>query len=233
MKPVRYTMYFFLGIGIIMLVIGVRLWLGTSQFIAHAHGAIGTVIELREKRDSDGDTMYAPVVRFAADGREVTFVSNTSSRPAAYHVGEAVEVLYAPGNPDDARVRGFASLWLGPLVLGGLGTAFTGAGVAFIFFRRAGARQKNYLLAYGTAIDTEFQAIERNTSLEVNGRNPWRIVSQWRNPASGNVRVFNSENLWFDPTQYVSTRRISVLLDPKDERRYHMDVSFLPKLEES
>ncbi len=76
-------------------------------------------------------------------------------------------------------------------------------------------------------------AVERDLSVEMNGSNPWRIVSQWQNPASGNVRVFHSEHLWFDPGEYVKAGKITVLLDPRDERRYHMDVSFLPKLEES
>jgi hypothetical protein len=64
----------------------------------------------------------------------------------------------------------------------------------------------------------------------LNGRSPWRIVAQWQNPESGQLHVFNSENLWFDPTRYVTTKQLKVLLDPKDATRYHIDVSFLPQL---
>lgn len=51
-----------------------------------------------------------------------------------------------------------------------------------------------------------------------------------KNPESGHLHVFNSENLWFDPTQHVTTKQLRVLLDPNDATRYHIDVSFLPQL---
>ncbi len=225
---------FFLGFGVLLLVGAVMFTVGTSRFLARAQSAPGTVVDLQAKRDSDGDTMYKPVVTFTPSGHDaVTFTSTAASRPAAYSVGDAVEVLYLPADPQQARIRGFISLWLASVVLGGMGVVFTGIGAAFIVQRRSAENRKNFLMAYGTAIETRFQAVERNTSLEVNGRNPWRIVSQWQNPASGNLRVFNSENLWFDPTQYVKPGKITVLLDPADGRRYHMDVSFLPKLEDA
>jgi hypothetical protein len=50
-------------------------------------------------------------------------------------------------------------------------------------------------------------------------------------PTSNKVRVFHSENLYFDPTQYVNRKQVTVLLDPENPKRYHMDVSFLPQLE--
>ena len=50
---------------------------------------------------------------------------------------------------------------------------------------------------------------------------------------SNKLRVFHSENLWFDPTRFATAKTVTVLLDPKDPKRYHMDVSFLPELDES
>jgi len=88
-------------------------------------------------------------------------------------------------------------------------------------------------MAYGNAIQTDFQGVERNTSLKINGKNPWRITSQWLDPASNKLRVFHSENLWFDPTRFTTAKTVTVLLDPKNPKRYHMDVSFLPELDES
>ena len=37
-------------------------------------------------------------------------------------------------------------------------------------------------MAYGNAIETEVQGVDRNTSVEINGQNPWRISSQWLGP---------------------------------------------------
>ncbi|HET9472466.1 MAG TPA: DUF3592 domain-containing protein [Steroidobacteraceae bacterium] len=235
MKKLRVLIHIFLGIGGLMLLGALLLWNNTRRFIANADTAQGQVIELIEVRDQDdGSISYKPVVTYeAANGRSITFTASFSSKPAPYDVGESVEVLYAPHDPHDARIKGFSSLWLGPTILGGLGMVFAGVGGGMLLARRGGKRKKRYLMAYGNAIQTELQGVDRNTSLEVNGKNPWRITSQWLDPASNKLRVFHSENLWFDPTQFVKAKTLTVLLDPKDPKRYHMDVSFLPELDES
>lgn len=220
------------GIGAAMLVGAVLLWNNTRAFLAHAISAPGTVIQLRQVVDIDGgSTRYQPVVKFTArDGAVITFAASFSSDPPAYSVGEAVEVEYAPDNAQEARIRSFASLWLGASILAALGIAFTAIGLGIFAGTRRAARLKAYLLAYGNAIQTELQGVERPSRRKNNGKRPWRIVSQWLDPATNKLRVFNSENLWFDPTSYVKGREITVLLDPQDPRRYYMDVSFLPEL---
>jgi hypothetical protein len=231
MKKFRGFIYVFLGIGILMLILALVLWSKTRGFIARAASTQGTVTELVEVRDDDdGSLTFKPVVKFvAASGEEISFTSSYSSRPAPYDVGETVEVIYLPG---DARIKGFGSLWFGPLILGVLGTVFAAIGSSILFIGRADARKAKYLMAYGDAIQTDLQGVTHNTSLTVNGRHPWRITSQWLDPVSNKVRVFNSANLWFDPTRFVTARQVTVLLDPKDPKRYHMDVSFLPEREE-
>lgn len=218
----------FLAIGIGMLAVALALWAHTHTFIANAERAPGTVIEMREVRDDDGSSTYKPVVEFSAQGNRRTFESSFSSRPPAYSVGEMVEVLYHAKDPADARINGFGSLWLGPIIVGSLGALFAAIAGGIVLAGRMSERRKQWLSAYGTAIQTEFQGVERNTSLTVNGRHPWRITSQWQDPSDSKLHIFSSENLWFDPTRFVTGKQITVLLDPKDSSRYHMDVSFLP-----
>jgi hypothetical protein len=233
MKTLRLISWLFPLIGGLLLVGALLLWNNTRQFVASAYTAQGKVVELIEKRDSDGVT-YSPVVRFTApDGREVTYTESFSGNPAPYDPGDGVEVLYSREQPGKARIKGFMSLWLGPVILGGMGAVFTAIGGGILVAQRTGKRRKDYLMAYGTAIQTDFQGVERNTSLEVNGRNPWRITSQYLDPVTRKLRVFHSENLWFDPEKYVTSKQLTVLLDPKNPKRYHMDVSFLPELDGS
>ena len=219
-------------IGTGLLVGAVALGLNTRSFIATAKHAEGTVTELLEKRDKDdGSITYTPVVGFTADnGAAISFTSSFSSRPAAYDVGEKVEVLYAPEDPNDARIRGFSSLWLGPTIMGGIGLVFAGIGFGILIASRLKQKKRDWLRVHGTEIQADFMSVDRNTSLKVNGRSPWRIVAQWQNPETGQLHLFNSENVWFDPTTYVTTKQIKVLLDPKDAKRYHVDLSFLPQL---
>jgi len=72
---------------------------------------------------------------------------------------------------------------------------------------------------------------DRNTGVEINGQNPWRISSQWLDPKTNMVRIFHSENLWFDPSGFMKRKKVTVLLDPNNPKRYHMDISFLPDVE--
>lgn len=216
-----------------MLLFSMLLWNKTRHFLARAQQAPGTVVELREVRDSEGSSTWKPVVRFeTASGRGVSFADSVSSKPAAYDVGEAVTVLYLPEEPEEAHIKGFSSLWLGTAILGGLGLAFSGVGGGIIYATRAGEKKKHFLMAYGNAIETDLQGVDRNTSVEINGQNPWRISSQWLDPHSNTMRIFHSENLWFDPSSFVKRKKVTVLLDPNNPKRYHVDVSFLPQVEQ-
>ena len=234
MKRFRWFVIIFLGVGALMLLGSVLFWNKTRHFLARAHQAPGTVVELREVRDSEGSSTWKPVVAFVAgNGRRVRFADSVSSKPAAYDVGDTVTVLYLPDEPEEAHIRGFSSLWLGVAVLGGLGLAFCGIGGGILLGVRAGEKKKHYLMAYGNAIETEVQGVDRNTDVEINGRNPWRISSQWLDPGSNTVRIFHSENLWFDPSKFMKRKKVTVLLDPNNPKRYHMDISFLPEAERS
>jgi hypothetical protein len=234
MMKFRKFAFIAVGVGALLLFIALVLWNKTRSFIAHAATTQGTVTELIEVRDKDGgSSTFKPVVKFTGPaGEQVSFESSYSSRPPAYDVGETVDVLYTPRDLHDARIKGLGSLWAGVLILFGLGTVFSAIGASILYAGRAGLKKKNYLMAYGNAVQTDVQGVDRNTSIAVNGKNPWRITSQWVDPRSNKIRVFHSEDLWFDPVKFVTSKEVTVLLDPKDPKRYYMDVSFLPEMDE-
>lgn len=122
----------FLLVGLGMLGGAVYSLVTTWQFIGGAVAADGAVIALEERWDSDdGDYTYYPRVAFETeDHRQVEFTSDTGSRPASFDVGERVRVLFDPARPEAARIESFLQLWLLPLILGGLGTVFSGFGLA-------------------------------------------------------------------------------------------------------
>jgi hypothetical protein len=55
------------------------------------------------------------------------------------------------------------------------------------------------------------------------------VTVQWLDPTSSQVRVFESHNLWFDPTAYIKDKKIRVFLDMHNPKKYYVDLSFLPK----
>ena len=122
----------FLLVGLGMLGGAVYSFVTTWRFIGGAIAAEGVVIALEERWSSaDGDYTYFPQVAFETeDRRRFEFTGDTGSQPAAFDVGETVRVLFDPARPETARIDSFFQLWLLPLILGGLGTVFSGFGLA-------------------------------------------------------------------------------------------------------
>ena len=227
-RTISRIAYLFLAVGLAMLA-GAAYWASrVDQFVRTASRAPGTVIELKHP---GGSSSYYPVVRYrTAAGEEITFRSSVGSHPPSYAVGETVEVLYRESDPNEARIRSFFALWGAPAIVASIGAVFALVGGGILYGQHRAAALAQYLRRHGEPVQTEFQNVELNTRVRVNGRHPWRIVTQWKNPARGERHLFESENIWFDPTRHIGTRPITVYLDRRNPKRYYMDVSFLPKL---
>lgn len=230
MKALSIIKYVFATIGLGLLIGAIYLYLDKQSFLKTANVAPGLVVELRASR-SDNSTTYSPVVSFTAkDGRQIEFTSSVSSNPPSYSEGESVEVVYDPANPYEANINGFSSLYLGPLILGILGTVFFLVGFSIILSGYLKQKKAHYLLQNGKRISTNFNGVQINYNLAVNGRNPFQIWSQWMDSRTNELYIFESDNIWFDPTDFIKTDEISVMIDPLNPKEYFMDISFLPKV---
>lgn len=230
MKTLAIVKYVFALIGIGMLVGAFFLYESTSTFLDGATRADGTVVDLVRSRSSDSTT-YKPVVHFTTQtGEMVEFISSTGSNPPSYSKGEKVEVLYLPAKPQNAKINSFFSLWGGAVIVGGLGSVFFLIGAGIILVTILKGRRDEYLKRHGMRIDTEFLSVDINKALTVNGRHPFRILTQWQNPSTSEVHIFESNNLWFDPSSYIKDKRITVFIERNNPRKYYVDLSFLPKL---
>lgn len=80
-----------------------------------------------------GTIVYEPVIRFQdQSAMDVEFVA-PGSNPASYDVGDSVDVVYQPGDPQNARINSFWSLWIGSIVSGIFGGMFFCASVLLIY----------------------------------------------------------------------------------------------------
>jgi hypothetical protein len=75
-------------------------------------------------------TNYAPVFRFNVPGTHfATVVSQASSNPPAFKVGEWVNVCYPAGHPEAAVIDSFEQLWLMDCAFGSFGALFFAIGL--------------------------------------------------------------------------------------------------------
>lgn len=225
------TKYLFAAVGLGMLLGAFVAHHRTAVFVSHASRAQGTVTALVPQRSGDSNSVsYRPIVRFEHEGREVQFSDSLASSPPAYYVGQTVGVLYLAHSPADARIDSFSSLWFVPALLTGMGLIFFGIGGGLILVPALTQRVDERLVHEGRPLEADFQGVSVNSGIAINGRCPYRVNAQWVDPATSRTRVFQSHNVWFDPTAYVKDRKLKVFVDPNDPDKYYVDLSFLPKL---
>lgn len=230
MRVYGFLKYLFSVVGGALLV-GAFLWYqNTVTFLDEALEVPGVVTDLVYSRSSDSRSYY-PVVEFNdANGQLIEFQSSSGSNPASYSVGEQVSVLYTAGEPESARINGFFSLWGGALILGILGGVFFLVGALMVLVPMVSKARGAKLRENGQLIVARVQSVEQNTGLVMNGQSPFRIVTQWQDPATAAIHVFRSDNLWFDPTDHIPGETINVYIRPDNPKRYWVDTSFLPKM---
>lgn len=129
----RVLLFIFGAISVLMLVIAVLTGMSTSRKLAREQSVLGQVTAMTERRNSEGNSYYYPVVAFdVPDGGRYSVQLSEGSWPPQHRAGDLVTVLYDSQNPLDARIQsggGTAALWTWTLVSGVLGVAFLGAAV--------------------------------------------------------------------------------------------------------
>ena len=113
-----------------------------------------------------------------------------------------------------------------------VGGVFSLVAIAIFAITYLGQSKERRLRQTGQLVQADFQQVELNTALRVNGRHPFRIVAQRHDRATNALRIYRSANLWFDPSPFVQGRSIAVYVDLHDSTQYHVDLSFLPKVRE-
>ena len=138
-NPPKLVGTIFMSIGVIMLVVTIWIYNRQQQFYNRAIPVQGTVISYTQY-ESDGDdggstTMYTPMFEYSYNGQTYTQPGEVSSSSRSYDIGEPVEIMVDPDNPSDMMVDSFMERWFVVLLLGFLGTLFTGIG--YVAFRVA------------------------------------------------------------------------------------------------
>lgn len=230
MKTISIIKFAFVTIGLIFIALALYLYQDKQVFLKKAEITQGIVIQLLSSRSENSITYHPVIVFVTKTGNKISFASSVSSNPPSYNEGESVEVIYDSDNPNKAEINSFTSLYLGIIILGSLGTIFFLGGFMIILFGYLKQKKSQHLLHNGKRISTKFENIQLNYGFAVNGRNPFQIHSRWLDPSSNELYIFKSDNIWFDPTDFVKTEEIIVMIDSNNPKNYFMNVSFLPKL---
>jgi hypothetical protein len=216
--------YCALALGMSFVLVTLVSGIGQARFLARARGTNAHVVGFL--RGQDGT--YSPQLEYVTpSGQTARITLNIASDPPAYYVGELVPVLFDPNDPAHAISNTFSGRWLFEVIFGSVGMVACIASVIPFGVRSLRRRRMRRLLEIGRPIVTTYHSIELNMATDVNGRHPFIVVTQWRNPVSHELMRFRSPSLWDDPTEKAVGRLITVVVDPNNFHRYVMDLSFL------
>ena len=109
--------------------------LGSTAWMTHRHTwlaglspAQGTVTQILEKTDDEGDTLYKPRITFKdASGEQYQVSKLWWSSVPSYEEGDIVGVLYPPTQPEQAMLDDWPEKWFFPV------TALVISAIALIF----------------------------------------------------------------------------------------------------
>ena len=193
-----------------------------------AESADARVVELLREKSDQGGSVYRPELQYVTPARQTARVTfSTASDPPGYYVGEVVPILFDPKEPASAIPNTFWGRWLFTIIFGSVGVLVCIGGATPFALRIRGRRKVQRLLKTGRPIATAYYGVEQNSVVEVNGRHPFYVITQWRNPVSRELVQFRSPALWEDPTAKACDRMITVVVDPDNLHHYVMDLSFL------
>jgi hypothetical protein len=217
-----------LGFGLLFSLAGGWIGIDESRFEARSQRAEAVVLRLLEEPGEGGSYVYRPELQFLApDSRPVRFLAASAANPPSYRAGERVAVLYDATDPRRAVIDSFMDRWFMTSLFAGFGATWLLMALGILALRGWRRVQLRHLLDKGKPIVTAFHAVEENTRLALQGRHPYVVVTEWRNPVSRELVHFRSHQVWEDPTDKARNRMITVLVDPDNFRRYVMDLSFL------
>lgn len=131
-------------------------------------------------------------------------------------------------------IIGLAGLFLSILYEQYVGMLLAGPffliGISFYLVKKYNDQKAKRLKSFGKMILTDFKEVRVNASLEMNGRNPNKVISRWYDKDNHTLYIFKSVNIWYDPAMFLEERKIPVYINPNNPKDYYMDLSFLPKV---
>lgn len=195
---------------------------------------MGRVVDVESSRSSGShgtSFSYYPVVEYQApSGEKIRFRSSVGTNPPSHNTGESVGVMFDAKNPHHAKIDSFSDTWLLSTVLCGMGLPFAIIGLLTIFFQIRRRIRMSRARNHGQPVSAKIVEVGLDQSLEINGHRPFVITAQWQDPGTGLVHIFKSEQIWYDPRQFIKGDSIKVLVEPGNPKCYYVDISALPKL---
>lgn len=90
--------------------------------------------------------------------------------------------------------------------------------------------RNNRLINSGQYIMAEISELTMNYTVSVNRSHPYIVICRYQD-MYGNIHLFRSRNLFFDPVPLLKDQMVRVYVEGEDYKHYYMDIDeVLPKV---
>jgi len=188
-------------------------------------GTITRIGDYHHRYDDEDETPDV-YVEYVVDGEireaRLNYYSSTM------HEGDSIVIYYEKGDP--YKISSRESDMIFTYIFGGMGILYVILGGSFLIVVLVKTRKQKKLKETGEFVQADFVRVELNTTLTVNGKNPYRIVCEWFDPYNNIKKELKSENIFTDPQPIITSlgiTKFNVYIDPKNTKNYYMDISEL------
>ncbi len=116
-------------------------------------------------------------------------------------------------------------------IFSGIGSIFLLLGILFLvlmLYKRSLIRK---LVTQGHYVTATVTSVQPNYSIRVNGRSPYIAECSYTDPITGGIHLFQSRNIYFDPTTILLDAQVPVYCREDSYQLYYVDVdSILPQV---
>ncbi len=207
-------------LGIIILIIGIIQFNNFKKEEATFEHVMAEISRI-ERTGSGDDVDHDVYLNYEFKGKEYTDVHVNFYSTGMYE-GDEIEVFI---NPDDSKdiIYGDGAYFAYIAMI--MGLIFAAVGIPILIIPAILNKKNEKLVETGKKVYGVIEEIVFNTSVTVNGRNPYVVYCKYEDPTSGMIYKFKSKNLYFNPhDSYKVGDNIGIYLNPENYKKYYVEV---------
>ncbi|MGN1179803.1 MAG: hypothetical protein ACI4SD_01215 [Suilimivivens sp.] len=109
------------------------------------------------------------------------------------------------------------------LIFGGIGLLFFILGLIFLIVVAQKKIRSDKLLNSGNYVMAEISEVDLNYNVTINRRHPYIVRCRYQD-RYGNVHIFKSRDLLFDPTDLFKDQMVRVYVEGENYKHYYVDI---------
>ena len=215
----------FANLGIIIIIVGVIVK-NTIYNYDNKIEITGIITEISYHRDIDDNREYDVYVSYTVEGKK--YETKLNGYSSNFYEGKEIKIYYDKDNPNKIGMKSLELLFL---IFPGIGTIFLIIGVIGISIKLNKKRWEKKLKVDGKLIYANYSETVLNTSYQVNGKCPYKIICEWEDPLDNKRYIFKSKNIWINPEEIIAQNNITQfpIYINNNKKKYYIDLDILNK----